>query len=574
VSQVSKPFAPVWLALWVMAFALSWLFPNHHPPWPNFLSDAWAALILLFAFVAVLVRSTGPVSWGLLPLVTLALVAVPLLQHYFGLIPFAGEAWMASTYLLGLLLALHLGERWETACQGQAMDAMAMALALAGVLSVAIQLIQWLEIGTGWLGEEGAIGWRVWVMDLASTRPYANVAQPNLLGTLLLWSVLAVAWAVHRRMIGAATGVLVATYLLFGVALAQSRTAWLGVATLVVASWYWARLWGSRWVPVGVTLLGIVFAIFTVLLLFGVDLTSPGGGNWTMDSSRVEAGLRPAVWRLFLDAAWARPWFGYGWNQVMVAQLAMAELHPPISNIFYHAHNLFLDLVLWCGIPIGLLVSALLVFWSYDKVRQTRSPNEAIPLLFLAVVGIHAMLELPLHYAYLLLPAGVFAGVLNAAAGSGVGFRTGRAPLVVLALAAATLLGVIVRDYMGRIEPNFLAMRFESARIGKLPKADAPDVIALTHLREWMRLVRFDAHAGMSESEIQWVIDVVERNPAPANLYKLAWTLAANDRPAEASKWLLKMQHVILPAQWRTVRRLWLEGAKTDPKMAAVGLLP
>ncbi len=508
-------------------------------------------------------------------MVALALLPVPILQHLFGLLPFIGEAWMATAYLLGLLLALHTGALWEASSPGQAMDALALSLGVAGVLSVGIQLMQWLNVGNLWLSGDGGIGWRVWIVDFAGGRPYANLSQPNMLGTLLLWSVLSAAWGVYRRIFGVATGVMLALFLLFGVALTQSRTAWLGVATLVAASWYWPRSWSSRWTPVVVSMLGAFFAIVTVLLVLGVDGAYQLGA-WEMESSRVEAGLRPAAWWLFMDAALAEPWFGYGWSQGMVAQLAVAENHPRLFGVFSHAHNLFLDLVLWCGIPIGLLVSVLLVLWCIDKFRRVKAAGDAIALLFLAVIGIHAMLEFPLHHAYFLLPAGVIAGTLDARLGETLKMKVkvGRTPVLVLGVAAAMLLAVIFRDYIGRIEPNFQAMRFESQRIGNLPKAEAPDVLVLTHLREWLRLARFEPHAGMSDQDIRWLSGVAQRNPTPLNLLKLAKVMAINGRPQEAARWLLKARQVVAAGHWQEIQSDWSIASKSDPRMAAIPLPP
>ncbi|PIW09923.1 MAG: polymerase, partial [Comamonadaceae bacterium CG17_big_fil_post_rev_8_21_14_2_50_60_13] len=68
-----------------------------------------------------------------------------------------------------------------------------------------------------------------------------------------------------------------------------------------------------------------------------------------------------------------------------------------MHTVFSHSHNLFLDLVLWCGIPFGLFVSLYLIRWFWLRLRAVRCAEDAVLMLFLLVVGNHAMLELPLH---------------------------------------------------------------------------------------------------------------------------------------------------------------------------------
>ena len=152
--------------------------------------------------------------------------------------------------------------------------------------------------------------------------------------------------------------------------------------------------------------------------------------------------------------------------------------------------------------------------------------------------------------------------------------KTARAPVLALGVGSAVLFGVIVSDYLGQLEQNFLAMRFESARIGNLPNGDVPEVIVLTHMREWLRLARFDPHSAMSERDIQWVSDVAQRYPMPDNLFKLAQTLALNGRPKEASEWLLRTRQVISPLHWKIILAQWMRASRTEPKMAAVDLPP
>ncbi len=525
---------------------------------------------MLVAFFAVFVRARTVTSWYGLCVLVLALVPIPLLQFAFGQIAFVGEAWLVSAYLLGLLLALLVGAQWEASARNQMMDALAFCLVAAGVGSVAIQLYQWLELGASFLSSGGGIGWQVWISEEGGDRPYANMGQPNLLASLLLWSLLGCAWGVMRRAIRPWLGVLLAMLLLFGVALTQSRTAWIGLACVWGAAWYWRRLWDAKRIPLVLTGLLLYFALCSVLVLTGSDWVALAPS--LSSSTRVEMGLRPAAYWMFLDAALQSPWFGYGWNQIMVAHLSVAADHPPTAGIFYHSHNLFLEFVLWCGIPIGLLVSALLVVWLMRKCRQIDSAGSAIMLLFLVVIGVHAMLEFPLHFAFFLFPAGLIAGALEKRLNTRAIASTGRAPVLCLGVIAAGMLLLIGVDYVREIEPNTLALRFEAARIGNQAPKEAPKVIVLNQLRESLRLDRYQPRRDMPAEQLKWVEDVTRVNPTPSNLYKSAWALALNGRPQDAALWLLRARMVLEDSQWQTIRQAWVFRSRQEPLFAAVAL--
>ena len=96
---------------------------------------------------------------------------------------------------------------------------------------------------------------------------------------------------------------------------------------------------------------------------------------------------RLLAWAVFADAIWLKPWFGYGWNQSAVAQMAAAALNPSVNSVFSFAHNLFLDLVIWCGIPLGLFISVCLLRWFWLRFKAVQTAENAVLVLFLLVVS-------------------------------------------------------------------------------------------------------------------------------------------------------------------------------------------
>ncbi len=555
------PLTTFWLGLWTCGLSLAWLIPNHYPPWAAFQSDAWTAIMLGLASAAVILRSRAPTQWHASAALVALLACVPWLQYSAGLIPFAGQAWISSAYLFGLLLALLTGQLWEQSCPDQLADGLFVAIGIASVLSVHLQLQTWLGvIGTGILD--------IWSMGLVGERPYANIGQPNQLSTLLIWGLLACAWGFAKHKVRAPVALLLAAFLLFGIALTQSRTAWLGLTFMLVATWAWRKLWGSKWVPWTVTGL---FAYFwsCPLILKWLNRVLLLGSEPSYFRVHFEDETRHLAARLFTQAALDRPWFGYGWSEIGPAQLSMAADFPSLGMTYGHSHNLFLDLILWVGLPLGMLVSVALLRWFWTYARTATTATDAILVMFLGIVGIHAMVELPLHYAYFLLPTGMVMGVLNCRSGGKPMWTTPRWTMIGLWLLAAALLAGLVRDYF-RVESSFQSLRFELARIGTLPPGQPPDVVLLTQLRERINFMRYQPKQGMSDDELIWVQQVANAYPGGGVSYKTATALALNGRPQEARQWLRKVCKISKVDECDLIRRVWAQDSRDNPLIAAV----
>ena len=550
--------APFWLVAWSVTLSTAWLLPNHYLPWTGFHFDLWVACVLSMASATVILRSPGTTHWHASAAFAGVLVLVPSLQQAVGMMVFSGNTWVCSAYLLALLLVLLTGAKWESTSPGQLADGLFLAIGLAAISSVGLQLHQWLRFDS----------LDVWIMADNFGRPFANFGQPNQLATFLLWGLLALAWGLVRRHITCASALFVAAYLLFGLALTRSRTAWLAAILLVVVVWVWRRHWSTPRVPFVVTGLALYFALCVASLGSLHQALLLAEHKDLLDPTRMSTETRPTIWLMFLNAALERPWLGYGWNQVALAQVNVALDHPGLNSTFSQAHNLFLDLILWCGIPSGLIVSFGLLRWSWLRFRAVRNAEDAILVLFLLVVANHAMFELPLHYAYMLLPVGLVAGALNVRLGAGPLLRTGRWPMMAIWVVSLVLLAVIVRDY-SRVEPTYRQLRFEWANI-KGPPVEPPDVLVLTQLREYVRLAKFEPKSEMSEAELEWMRGVAGIYPGAGPFQKMATALALNGRTDEARLWLQRLCKITPEIQCALAKRVWHRMSEQDSRIASV----
>ena len=557
---VSSHFkSAIWPFGWAIILSMGWLLPNHYPPWTGFHQDAWISAMTLVAAVAVLVVSAGPVRVFGSAWVIVLLAMVPGVQYALGLVTSGGNAWLSSAYLLGLSLAIVTGARWESIRALHLTDFLFLAIGIAAIVSVGLQLHQWLAMDV----------LDTWSMGGTGGRPYANLGQPNQLGTLLIWGLLALLWAYLRKFVGSITAIGAALFLLFGIALTVSRTAWIGVILLVLGGWYWRRLFPSRWLPWVVTgLAGVYFCVVWNLPSISKSLFLSTADADLDSLVRMSGDLRLTIWFMLLDAIGHRPWLGFGWNQGALAQATVAPDYPALHVLFQQAHNLFLDLALWCGLPVGLALIASLLWWLYRLFQRVRCSEDAVLLLFLLVIANHAMLEYPLHYAYFLLPVGLVVGALEQRLDTRPVMALRRSLVLVVGLIMAALLTIFIRDYL-RVEGSYRTLRFEWANIKTTP-AQAPEVLLLTQWRDFFIAVRLEPSTQMNASDLTLLRDLAGVYPNPGLVQKLAKSLALNGEPAEARLWLTRACRMASRTQCVALRQSWAAMALNDPKLAAV----
>ena len=513
----------------------SWLSPNHYLPWLSFHAELLMGVAGLLVLVGELAHSRD--GWQpLSPLVVATLLAmcVPLAQAAAGLIPFAGDAWMAFEYLLAFALAQMLGQLLSRRIGVDALSEGLSALFLtASLASVGLQLFQWLRLP----------GLGIFLVDLAPGHsPYANVAQPNQLASMLFLGVVALLFLYERGRVRGAATVLAYLMLAGGLAMTGSRTAWLTMGLAAVGLWLAC---GRAPLQIGRPRIAGAAVAFLLMLLAWAPvndllLLSPG----RTFAVQTQVGPRPLLWATMMDAISRQPWFGYGWGQGLVAQSRVVDQHPAGGRLMEYSHNLPMDLMVWTGVPLALVLCALLVWWFWRQLRVSRSAVQVCLLAGVGGVFVHALLEFPLNYAYFLLPVGVMMGALDAVAPDQIHWRWPKAVTWLLTAVAGGLLTAITVDYVA-VESNVRTLRLEMARIGTHKVVSvAPTLLLLTQWGAYLDFVRIEPKPGMDTRKLAWMGTVVERFPYSTAQYNLAAATGLNGRPEEAGALLARLCHL------------------------------
>lgn len=535
-----------------LGMTLAWVMPLHFMPWVTWHSEVPVfAAVLLAASWAVwqAIRTNGWGAHAHLPAMAASIVALgmgAMLQAATGVIPFYGDAWIVLLYALlcGAAFMLGHGQAVRAEQIERATNALAWTLVLAALGSSVIALVQSLDV---WVTSE-------WIVRTPTyRRSGGNLAQPNQMATLLLMGVASLAYLFECRRIGAKCAVMIGTVLVLGLATTESRTGLLAVTALAV--WWFCRGYASRLRPSA-----IVIALGLVLLAYAAwpPLLEAFHGEAGAQAARVntQVGLRAVVWPQLLEAVAQRPWIGWGARQTSAALTSVVHAHP-VSEPYTYAHDIVLELLIAFGVPLTLIVVAGAGVWVW---RRWGARNALVGWYCMALwvpLMVHAMLEFPYSYAYLLAPAMFALGLLD---GMSRAELTRPIPVAVLAVILAGTCAVAawsVRDYI-EVEEDFRVARFEAGRIGTTPaEYRRPTLYLLTQFGAMLKAARVVPTPGMSPQEVASTGVAAARFPWPALQNRYALALALNGQPAAAEQELRVMLAMHGEALFRDIRLNW-----------------
>lgn len=513
---------------------LSWLLSNHYEPWIAFHNDFCAFIALIFIISVIVIYSKKiKIPFKILPLLFISFI--PMIQYVFGLIFFLGDALIAAIYLLGFFCAVISGYNLSQNGKNNLKIYVILlsTILFASLVSVFIALLQWTLQSNG----------QVWFVDLPpNARPFANFAQPNTLATFLIMGLMSLLYLFEKDKLNTISSSLIGLLLIFGIALTQSRTAWIFLLCFI-AWWLWKTT--ALQTRINKKKLGL-FIGFYILCILTLPILSDflGLSNTTDVMTRASTGLeRLEMWQQMLIAIQNQPWFGYGWNQVSVAQVA-TTLEFPVTGWTEHSHNFILDLFVWNGIPIGIAIIVFLIYWFYQLYQLANNIEVVIALSIVGAVLVHAMFEYPLDYAFFLLPLGFIIGLIQAKDQNTKVLKFSRL-YTGSALVISIILYVWIFIEYRTIEKDMQLARFEALNIGELhAKHAAPNIVLLTQLREKIRFMRTQPKKNMSDEQILWLHHISYRYPTIPALLRYAQALALNNNLALAKDQLLIIENL------------------------------
>lgn len=535
--------------------SLSYLIPTKLSPWSNFYQEIWAALSVACLLLVGLVRSpnaplrlTSPVVFCVLSILLL------IMQDMFGMILWPGDVIMKFTYFCGLLLTIMTMQHLEEKIREDLLTTVALAFVLAAVASFFLQWFQLSGFRLDWLRPEKYI-----------TRPSANMSQPNHLGNVFLLGLISIFYLHQKQWISRPMLYLLSTTSSLGLALTASRSAALGTV-------FAAALYGyahsrkpiehsiKRPIPYhSLLMLLLLSSHFFVWLMwtyfpFRAMLDATAGPEFLRGGSsyRVEA------WTTFFHRILDAPWWGYGIGQTGNAHI-LGDVHLlSVGALFTSAHNIILDILLWLGIPIGLIA---ILGGGYIVFRSLRisTPAQLLSSAGIVVLLNYACLELPLYYSYFLLPFAIFIGFnyFTDTASTARAFGSNRW----LMAALASLMLLTLKVTLDHQRTSMLLRQFYQHR----QSSDTPFQLNVGNLgvnNHYLMMLKFsmsDLHLHVPSSQIplEDMRRTAIRLPTPQIIFNYAVQLHLRGMSSEAQLWLRRACAVNDPKDCSKLQEYW-----------------
>lgn len=508
---------------------LSWLNPFHYGIWVTAHSEFFIffSLICLFCYTFYIHKKFILHSYDLL---FLLIAIIPLLQYIFGKIFFFGDAIIASIYICSFILALAIGRTLAISSEQREKSFIIFAelIVFSALISFYAQLSQWFMLGK----------YTVFIAEIppVNARPFANFAQPNTLATFYLIAIFSTIYLHEKSKISYLITTLLLIILLFGIAITQSRTPWVFLLCFIIW-WIWKglSLKLTRIKIYQVFIFSSVFILFTLLVPYVSELLLLSAHSL---EERLTGGMaRLNMWQQMLIAISNQPLAGYGWQQVSNAQIA-TTLQFSHFEWTEHAHNIFLDLLVWNGIPLGLFIITVIIVWITRFVHQANSIENFWFLCAIGAVIVHSMFEYPLEYAFFLLPMGFLLGLIQGYSQKDSLITFEKNTLLIILICGVILYIVVLIDY-SKLEKDMMLARFEVLNIGDShANHKTPDVILLTQLQAKIALMRTMPKENMSKAEQDLIYKVTSRYTTKGALIKYAQVLALNGNKKGAEEQL------------------------------------
>lgn len=519
-------------------FCLSVLNPVHTRPWPGFFSELFSFLAIIF-ILPFLWQKHVVVPRISLPFLLISLI--PLVQYSFGQIFFYSEAILSFGYLFYFWLTLAVGFNLVTDKnkfnREDCFDLhrfLAYFFMFCGLVSSVMVCLQWLGLSQN----------SSFIMSYSGNRPYANMAQPNHLATFLYAGICSSWYLFEKCKMNKTQLAIVTGVLLFTIVLTQSRTAWIIAVFASLFVFYYAKQNSMR-LRKKVIFYSILFFIFLSLVL--PSLNSFLSHYFTINSTitvydRATTGFgRLDIWNQMVHALAQSPWTGYGWNQTSAAQFSVMDTLLG-KEWATSAHNLFLDILVWCGVPLGLLIILFLIYFYFNLFKNISNIEGAYVFLIISAFLIHACLEYPLYYSYFLLPLGLMCGTL-------IIDRSHKKIIInkiyIISLFVLSLFGVttITFEYV-KVEDNLFASRLHA--MGNL-RSNVELPYQLYFFDNFNQRAHWLALYPKMHVDQQQIMDsqhMVKSYLKPYDLHKSAQLLAFNGYSDEARR-QLKILHIM-----------------------------
>ncbi|EXI02838.1 PglL family O-oligosaccharyltransferase [Acinetobacter baumannii] len=523
----------LFLAAILLGFA--WLSPFHYNPWVMFSSEMSTFAAGLSVLAALFYQN---IKIPRAQLLLLPFILIPIVQWAFGLIFDFSTALLSTFYLLGFWFMVLAGYNLslDQKKRDQIFSGFSLLVIITSLFTSLIAIFQWLNIESH----------LIYTLHLIGNRPYGNFGQPNNMATFLIIGLLGCLYLYEKNKVTLWLLLPSALIILFTIALSQSRTSWIVFPFLLI---YWmVKQFGKQkrfrfvqgllWCLAFFLIAGLILPYITQFIEFSTNTEITETSSFV---ARAGSGHeRIGMWIQILHAIAQQPWLGYGWSQTSVAVVDSIQ-YGTVHVWFNSAHNVLLDIIIWNGIPIGIVIIAYFACWFVWLNQQAKETISIIAIMMVCTVLIHAMLEFPQRYAYFLLTCGFLLGIIQAQTPVLKGIVLNKQVLRLIWGVSLILLLAIWRDYNVYVTNSNLLFK------NKQPNAEvfgSNQIFVLTQFEQRLKWIEMKPETTLSDADLAVWGNFVKNKATPYNLRKYAQLLAYNGKVEQAEQQIFILQHL------------------------------
>ncbi|MFL9554680.1 Wzy polymerase domain-containing protein [Acinetobacter baumannii] len=523
----------LFLAAILLGFA--WLSPFHYNPWVMFSSEINTFTAGLSVLAALFYQN---IKIPRAQILLLPFTLIPIVQWGCGLVFDLSMALLSTFYLLGFWFMVLAGYNLslDQKKRDQIFSGFSLLVIITSLFTSLIAIFQWLNIESH----------LIYTLHLIGNRPYGNFGQPNNMATFLIIGLLGCLYLYEKNKVTVWLLLPSALIILFTIALSQSRTSWIVFPFLFI---YWVVkqfgkqkrfrfVQGLLWCLAFFLIAGLILPYITQFIEFSTNTEITETSSFV---ARAGSGHeRIGMWIQILHAIAQQPWLGYGWSQTSVAVVDSIQ-YGTVHVWFNSAHNVLLDIILWNGIPIGIVIIAYFTCWFLWLNQQAKETISIIAIMMVCTVLIHAMLEFPQRYAYFLLTCGFLLGIIQAQTPVLKGIVLNKQVLRLIWGISLILLLAIWRDYNVYVTNSNLLFK------NKQPNAEvlgSNQIFVLTQFEQRLKWIEMKPETTLSDADLAVWGNFVKNKATPYNLRKYAQLLAYNGKVEQAEQQIFILQHL------------------------------
>jgi hypothetical protein len=256
------------------------------------------------------------------------------------------------------------------------------------------------------------------------------------------------------------------------------------------------------------------------------------------------------------------------------------------SGYLGQTHSILWDLVLWCGIPLGVSLILLAIYVLTAIFRRIANMEQLIVYSMVVVILPHALLELPHHTLHFLLVPALALGALLAMQAQTLKDEPSRkwdsffdtlwkpVPWSWLMFSLGWLLAAIsahfmIKDYF-RAEASMWQLRLEDNKGLPLTEHEVPPMFALSQLQSMMELLPMRIHSRYSLQDLAWMEQAVDGETTPTGHFVLMANMALAGQTDRARYLMWTLSKSLPQQEARKFKQRWVALQQQHPKLSSL----